>query len=261
LVEVHNHLDPAVWLYVLMLAPLAGVGFLSIPLLRRMGAGGINWQRPRTLGVVTRYASVNWFATLSSQAPQFVLPLVVAQSVAPAINASFFLAWTVTSIVFILPASIAQVLLVEGGKDAQVTEVTSTAGQGRAREALVFAVGLATVAWAASLVIGPAIAAVFGSDYDRLARLLPGLMLAGIPWAVTSIRLSEARIRKDQPATVAITVTLGITILVPTVLWVPSGGASAATAAFVFGNFAGAVVAMVMHERWRRSSRVSLIVT
>ncbi|WP_421121052.1 lipopolysaccharide biosynthesis protein [Aquihabitans daechungensis] len=260
-VQLDVGVEPAVWLYWLMLAPLAGVGFSSIPLLRRMGGGGIGFHRPRTLRMVSRYAGVNWFATLSSQAPQFVLPLVVAQSVAPSINASFFLAWTVTSIVFLLPAAIAQVLLVEGGKDAQVTEATSTAGSERAREALVFSVGLATLAWIGSLVVGPAIAAVFGSEYDRLARLLPGLMLAGIPWGLTSIRLSEARIRKDQAATVAITATLGITILVPTLLWVPSGGASAAAVTFVAGNIAGAIVAMAMHERWRRSSRMSLVVT
>lgn len=176
-------------------------------------------------------------------------------------NASFFLAWTVTSLVFLVPAAIAQVLLVEGGKDAQVTEATGIAGAERAREALVFSLGLAVLAWLGSLVVGPAIAAVFGSDYDRLARLLPSLMLAGIPWALTSIRLSEARIRKDQAATVAITVTLGVTILVPTVLFVPSGGTTAAATAFVVGNFAGAIVAAVMHERWRRSTRAPLAVT
>ena len=260
-VGVDLGLEPAMWLYTLMLAPMAIIGFLSIPLLGRMGGGGINFDRPRTLGLVSRYAGVNWAATLSSQAPQFVLPLVVAQSVLPSVNASFFLAWTVTSLVFLLPAAVAQVLLVEGGKDAQATEMTGTSGAGRAHEALVFSLGLAVLAWVGSLVVGPAIAAVFGSDYDRLARLLPSLMLAGIPWALTSIRLSEARIRKDQVATVAITITLGITILVPTLLLVPSGGTSAATAAFVVGNFAGAIVAAAMHERWRRSSRMSLIVT
>ena len=258
LVLIDVGIDPALWLYHLMLAPLALVGVLSVPLLGRMGAGGINWRRPATLGVVARYSGVNWVATLSSQAPQFVLPLVVAQSVLPSINASFFLAWTVTGLVFLVPAAIAQVLLVEGGKDAQVAEATGAVGQERAREALVFSLGLATVAWLVSLVLGPLVAAIFGSDYDRLARLLPTLMFAGIPWAITSIRLSEARIRKDQAATVAITLTLGIAILVPTLVFVPHGGTRAATTAFILGNLAGAVVAMAMHERWRRSGQHSL---
>ncbi len=261
LVEFHTGLDPAMWLYTLMLAPLSLVGVLSIPLLGRMGGGGINWHRPRTLGVVSRYAGVNWVATLSSQAPQFVLPLVVAQSVAPSINASFFLAWTITGLVFLLPAAVAQVLLVEGGKDAQAAATTGTGSAERARDALVFSVGLAALAWVGSIVVAPAIAAVFGSDYDRLAGLLPALMLAGIPWGLTSVRLAEARIRKDQVATVAITVTLGGTILVPTLVFVPSGGASVATAVFVLGNFAGAIVAAVMHERGRRAARMSLVVT
>ena len=254
-------LDPAVWLYVLMLAPQALIGVGSAVFLRRMGGGGISLRRPRTLASFSRYAGVNWAATLSSQAPQFVLPLVVAQSVRPSVNASFFLAWTVTTLVFLLPAAVAQVLLVEGGKDAQVTEVAGVPGSEREREALVFSVGLAVLAWLGSLVVGPAIAAVFGSDYDRVARLLPSLMLAGIPWALASIRLSEARIRKDQAATVAITLTLGITILIPVIVFVPSGGTTAATTAFVAGNFAGAIVASVMHERWRRSSRTPALVT
>jgi O-antigen/teichoic acid export membrane protein len=253
--------DPAAWLYNLMLAPVALVGFGSLLLMGRMGAGRLSLHRPRTLAPFARYSGVNWVATLASQAPQFVLPLVVAQSVRPSINASFFLAWTVTSMVFLVPAAIAQVLLVEGGKDAQITETSGVPGAEREREALVFSVGLAILAWLGSLVVGPVIAAVFGSDYDRLAKLLPTLMLAGIPWALASVRLSEARIRKDQAATVAITATLGITILVPTILFVPTGGTTAAATAFVVGNFAGAIVAAVMHERWKRSSRTPSLVT
>ncbi|MGN6694915.1 MAG: lipopolysaccharide biosynthesis protein, partial [Aquihabitans sp.] len=261
LVGLDVDLDPATWLYTLMLAPLAVVGIGSLLFMGRMGGGGISLQRPKTLGPFTRYAGVNWLATLASQAPQFVLPLVVAQSVRPAVNASFFLAWTVTSLVFLAPAVIAQVLLVEGGKDAQVTESSGVPGSEREREALLFSLGFAVLAWLGSLVAGPAIAAVFGSEYDRLARLLPALTLAGIPWALASVRLSEARIRKDQAATVAITATLGITILVPTILFVPTGGTTAATTAFVLGNFAGAIVATGMHERWKRSSRTPSLVT
>ena len=253
-------MDPAMWLYILMLTPLSLVGIGSLLFLGRMGCGGISLNRPRALGPFARYSGVNWVATLASQAPQFVLPLYVAQEVPPSVNASFFLAWTVTSLVFLLPAAISQVLLVEGGKDAQLTEASGVPGSEREREALVFSVGLAVLAWLGSLVVGPAIAAVFGPDYDQLARLLPALTLAGIPWALASVRLSEARIRKDQAATVAITGTLGVTILVPTILFVPSGGTAAATTAFVAGNFAGAVVATLMHERWKRSSRTPSLV-
>lgn len=257
LVGLSVDVDPALWLYTLMLAPLAVGGMVAVPLLRMIGAGGVSLRRPSTLGEVSRYAGVNWGATLASQAPQFVLPLVVAQSVRPALNASFFLAWTVTGLVFLVPAAIAQVLLVEGGKDTDSSVDGAGIATGRAREALAFSLGLAVVAWVGSLVAGPVAAAVFGRGYGRLATLLPALMVAGIPWAVTSIRLSEARIRKDQVGTIAITATLAIGILVPTILWVPSGGTGAATRAWIFGNVAGAVVATIVHRRAVRSGRVA----
>lgn len=254
-------IDPAQWLYILMLGPVAIAGFASIAFLGRMGGGGISLRRPTTLRPFARYSGVNWVATLASQAPQFVLPLVVAQSVRPSVNASFFLAWTVTSLVFLVPAVIAQILLVEGGKDAQSAEAPSAPAAEREREALVFSIGLAVVAFLGSLVVGPVVAAVFGSGYDRLSRLLPTLMFAGIPWALASVRLSEARIRKDQFATVAISGTLGLAIVIPAILFVPSGGTAAATTAFVVGNFAGAVVATLTHERWKRSVRRLAIVS
>lgn len=255
LVGLDVSMDPALWLYNLMLAPLAITGVLAIPVMAWVGAGSISLRRPATLGVVARYAGVNWAATLGSQAPQFVLPLVVAQSVLPRINASFFLAWTITGIVFLVPAAIAQVLLVEGGKGADVEGGDTAPEQARAREAMLFSVGLASVAWIGSFAVGPLLAAIFGPGYARLGALLPALMLAGIPWAITSIRLSEARIRKDQVATIAITITLGVGILVPALLLIPTGGVDAATRSWVFGNFAAAAVAVVMHERFRRSQR------
>ncbi|WP_426574107.1 hypothetical protein [Aquihabitans sp. McL0605] len=287
LVVLPVSIDPALWLYNLMLAPAALVAVLTIPVLHWIGAGSISWHRPQTLGSVARYAGVNWVATLSSQAPQFILPLVVAQSVRPSVNASFFLAWTVTGLVFLVPAAIAQVLLVEGGKDADghdseadaagldllegddpassaaegssAAVVSTVTAEGRAKEALAFSLGLATVAWLASLAIGPLFAHVFGPGYHRLGRLLPSLMVAGIPWAITSIRLSEARIRRDQVATVAITLTLGLGILLPTLLFVPDGGTLAATRAWVFGNVAGAVVAIAVHHRAMRASARALV--
>lgn len=237
------------WLYHLMLAPVVVVGAGSIVALPRLGAGRTSFRRPASLATVGRYAGVNWVATLASQAPQFVLPLIVAQSVRPSLNASFFLAWTVTGLVLLLPGAVSQVLLVEGsrggGPDAHDQHHRDT----RAREALGFSLGLATMAWLGSLVAGPVLVAIFGSDYDRLGRFLPMLMFAGIPWAITSVRLAEARIRRDQVATVAITATLGLGIVVPALVLVPDGGTSAAITAWLVGNVAAAVVAVVVHRR------------
>lgn len=236
------------WLYHLMLAPLALGGVAAVPLLARVGAGRLRWGRPDQLRHVARYSGVNWIASLASQAPQFVLPLLVAQSVAASVNANFFLAWTVTGLVFLVPGAIAQVLLVEGAKEGAAA---------RSREALAFSLALASVAWLASLAAGPVVTTVLGDDYGRTARLLPSLMVAGIPWAITSVRLSEARIRRDQLATVAITAALGLGILVPALAFVPSAGTIAATRAWVGGNVIAALVAVAVHQRARHVPRLA----
>ena len=246
-----------VWIYHLMMAPLAIGGFASVLVLRAIGGGRLSWKRPALLGVVVRFAGVNWLAALASTAPQFVLPLVVVEHVRPSVYAGFFLAWTMTGMVFLVPGAISQILLVEGAKDAdaasdETATETSLVGVGistHERQALGFSLGVAVLAWVGSLAGGQVLTWIFGEDYGVLARTLPALVVAGIPWAFTSVRLSEARLRRDQPATIAITVTLGLAILVPALLWVPEWGVAGATRAWILGNVVAALVAEVFHRR------------
>jgi O-antigen/teichoic acid export membrane protein len=246
LVVIDVGIDADRWLYHLMLAPLALSGVAAVAVVRVVGAGSLRWRRPATLGPVARYAGVNWVATLASQAPQYVLPLVVAQSVASSVNASFFLAWTVTGMIFLVPAATAQVLLVEGSHEGAEHGAAT-----RSRDALRFALGLAIAAFLGALAVGQVVTVAFGDEYEPLARYLPSLMVAAIPWAYTSVRLSEARLRRDQVTTMAITATLGVTVLVPALTLVPDRGASAAVAAWVGGNVAAALVAGAAHLRGR----------
>lgn len=258
LVVVDLGVSPDRWLYHLMLAPLALSGVLGVVLLRVIGVGSVSLRRPAALAEVTRYAGANWASTLAAQAPQYVLPLLVAQTVVASANANFFLAWTVTGLVLLVPAAVAQVLLVEGARDADAPPGEVIDPAAKVREALGVSLGLATLAFLGSLVAGPLLAAIFGDAYHVLARLLPALMAAGIPWAVTSVRLSEARIQKDQPATVLITVVLGLGILVPAFVLVPTHGTGGAAVAWVAGNGLAAVVAVAVHRR-RLAPRTSAI--
>jgi hypothetical protein len=254
LVLVDVGVAPDRWLFHLMLGPLALSGVLMVAVLPAIGAGSVRWRRPATLGPVARYAGVNWAATLASQAPQYVLPLVVANSVASSVNASFFLAWTVTGMVMLAPAAISQVLLVEGSHDPASGGGDDADAGRRSRDALRFSLGLAVVAFVGGLVGGQVAAVAFGDGYDRLALFLPGLLVAGIPWAYTSVQLSEARLRRDQRTTIAITATLGLVVLVPALLLVPGRGAGAAIGSWVAGNVAAAVVAGLVARR-RSSGR------
>lgn len=243
--------DPGVggdtWLYHLVLAPLAIGGWLSFPMLRLIGEGRLRLGRPASVAGVMRFAGANWIATLASTAPQYVLPLVVVAHVADDDYANFFLAWTITAMVLLVPAAISQILLLEGSKKEQD-------GDGHEQLAFRFSLGIATIAWVGTFAGGRVLVWVLGQGYRNLADILPALVFAGLPWAYTSVRLAEARLRRDQLATVLITGILGLLILGLALVWVPRWGITGATRAWVIGNIAGAVTADLTH-RIRGSDR------
>jgi hypothetical protein len=80
-------------------------------------------------------------------------------------------------------------------------------------------------------------------------------VVAGIPWAITSVYLTEARVLHRHGPTVAITGALTASILVPALLMVPDDGIDGATRAFLVGNVVAAVVAIVSHRLTRRRAK------
>jgi O-antigen/teichoic acid export membrane protein len=202
---------------------------------------------PSTRRAAIRYSAVNYVSTLAYQAPQFVLPVIVLLSVDPDRNAAFYVAWGITSIVLYVPMAIGQALLAEGGKDG--AELRS-----QVRLVLVGTVALMATAAAVAAVGRSLVTTVYGADYADAARILPGLVVAGIPWAITSVYLTEARVLHRHGPTVAITGVLTASILVPALLMVPDDGIDGATRAFLVGNVVAAVVAVVCHRLTRRHS-------
>lgn len=98
------------------------------------------------------------------------------------------------------------------------------------------------------------ITTLYGDDYAEAAELLPRLVAAAIPWAITSVYLTEARVRHRHGATVAITATLSLAILVPALVLVPDRGLDGAATAFLGGNLVAAVVAILLHLSGRASA-------
>lgn len=196
---------------------------------------------PSTRRAAIRYSAVNYVSTLAYQAPQFVLPVIVLLSVDPDTNAAFYVAWGITAIVLYVPMAIGQALLAEGGKDG--AELRS-----QVRVALVLTTALMAVAAVAAALGRDVLTVVYGEDYGEAARILPALVVCGLPWAITSVYLTEARVMHWHVPTVAMTATLTVAILAPALLLVPDDGVDGATQAFLVGNVAAAVVALACHR-------------
>ena len=237
------HAHPAFWLFVFAAGPVALSGVVGVALLRRLTGDELTLRRPERMREAIEYSSVNYAATLASDAPKFVLPVIVLLSVTSVANAVFYVAWSITAIVFVVPVVLSQVLLVEGAKPG--------AGQrAQIRIALVISIALMAMATVGTLLLSDAIVPIYGAAYKASAHLLSLLMVGAVPWAVTSVYLTQARLVHDRLATVAITLTLGGAILVPAAVLVPRYGLNGAAAAWIVGNIAAALTSVwATHRR------------
>jgi O-antigen/teichoic acid export membrane protein len=238
--------------------PGGRVGFIGILLLPRITGGPHRLgPKPPTTHAAVRYSAINYVSTLAYQAPYFALPVIVLTNVDSATNGSFYVAWGIVAIAFYVPSAIGQALLAEGGKGgAHVRD--------QMKLAMALAVGLMAMGTVAAFLGKGLVVAVFDESYREAAHILPAMMGAGIPWAITSLLLTEARVLHRHAATVTITITLTVAIIVPALLLVPGdgprNGLDGASAAWLLGNLAAATVAVAATVVSRRSAGASAAV-
>lgn len=236
LLPLNPGLPDDTWLFLLSAGVLAFSGFAGLALLPRLTGLRPSLRRPPAgTGRAARYAAVNYASMLASNAPAFVLPVLVLLHVGAEENARFFVAWSIVSVVFLVPQNVGNVLVVEGHRGHDLA--------GPVRASLAVATATMALCLAGTLVVGRAVLAVYGDGYAEAAGTLRGLMVAGLPWAVTSTGLGWARVRHDTAATIGITLTLASAVCLPALWLVPEGGATAAAWCWVGGHVAAAAVA------------------
>jgi O-antigen/teichoic acid export membrane protein len=240
--------DRAVWLLMVAALPTAISGFLGTAWLPKVtGHPHVFGPWPRTAVAWIRYSLVNWASTITYQGPTFAMPVIVLANVSAEDNASFYVAWGVAAVACYVPMAIGQALLSEGGRyGAHV--------RSQVRLAIVVAGGLMVVGAVIATLGRDLIVTLYGDEYQEAADILPALVLAAVPWAVTSVYLTEARVRHRSAATVVITVVLSTAILLPALVLVPEDGIEGAATAFLFGNTVAAVVAFGSHLQIRRTA-------
>ncbi len=231
--------EDGLWLFVLAAGLRALSGLVAAALVRQVHC---RRRRLRPLPAHTplalRYACVNYLSMLALQAPQFVLPLIVVLNVSSAENANFHVAWSATTIAFLVPHTIGQVLLVEGGRaGARVAA--------QAKAAIVTSFALTATISVAAIVFSDVLTALYGEAYRAAADLLPTLVGASVAWAATAICLAEARVREATASTIAISLAFGLAILVPAAVLTVRDGLDGAARAWLIGNLAAGALALL----------------
>jgi len=203
-----------------------------------------------------RFATVNWIGMLAAQAPQFTVPLIIAAQVSSAENAAFYLAWSMTTVAFLVPQTIGQVVVAEGSRDEGSISHKVLVG---------FLTALAAMAVLAlgALLFAPLATTIFGPSYALTSAILPPLIAAGIPWVVTAMLLARSRVLGQTWVTVGITVTFAALGL-----WLVASGArrsgleGAAYGWLIANGLAAgaAVIFTVVSHRWPNGARRSRLV-
>lgn len=231
--------DEALWLFLLV----AGIPALSgIVLAIVLSATGHGWSLrplPASTRPAVRYANINYLGLLALQAPQFALPVIVLVNVSSTTMASFYVAFSITTVVFLVPHTMGQVLLVEGGKDQRDPRA-------QVRLSLLLATGLMVLATVGVAALSPLVTRIYGDAFAAAADALPWFVAASVPWAITSILLTSARVAEHRQAILSITGTLAVTTLVPALVLVPDHGVAGAVVAWISGNVCAAAVAVVL---------------
>lgn len=239
-VLVHPIGDEALWLFLVVagIPALSGYVMAGWLLVRRRSAHPLR-PLPETWRPGLRYSSVNYLGILLVQAPTFALPLVVAVEVSSPQYAAWYVAFSIASVIFLVPHTLGQVLLVEGGKGGAVLAR-------QVRLALGLALGFMAVVAVAARFGSQIVTLVYGEDYADAADILPTLVVAGVGWAITSICLTKARVEESMAAIVVIAGTLAVAILGPALVLVGRDGIQGAALAWLVGNVVAAVVAAVV---------------
>jgi O-antigen/teichoic acid export membrane protein len=232
-----------VWLLTVAALPTALSGIVGVVGLRWVTGDRLHLgPRPAETRALVHYSLVNWVSTISYQLPTFAMPVIVLVAVSAKANASFYVAWGAVGIACYVPTAIGQALLTEGGRDGAHLRA-------QVRLALVAATGLMVVGAVVATLARGLLPALYGQDYREAADVLPTLVAAAVPWAITSIYLTEARVRHRTADTVTITVALSVATLLPALVLVPGHGLEGAALSFLGGNVVAAAVAVVAHRR------------
>jgi O-antigen/teichoic acid export membrane protein len=143
-----------------------------------------DWTILRSLG--RTLAAHNWL-NLALQTPVLLIPVLAASILAPSTNAAYYIATTVVSGLFILPAHMSTVLFAMGAADPAALPARLRFGL---RVSLLLGlVGMVVLGLGAHLILG-----IFGAGYARVATLPMRLMLlAYVPGVPSLFYIAVAR--------------------------------------------------------------------
>lgn len=193
-----------------------------------LGAGQLRrtlsgyWYRPAIRSdLALRLVGVglpNWALTLAERAPGSILPIVVTEILSPAANATWYAAWMMAWVVYIIPIQVGLSLFAEAAHRPNELGRAVRLGLG-----LSLAIGVVGAIGAAF--VGPIMLSILGPTYvDGGTTTLRILLVAVVPFAFIQAYYSACRSRQRLTEAIFTGIVSGL-----------AGVAAAAAAALAYG--------------------------
>lgn len=192
------------------------------------------------------YSLGNYIANIFINLTNFLLPLIVLNSVGANLNAYFYISWTFSSILLMIPFSISRSLLAEisYSKDTFYDNV---------KKSLSFSLLLLGGSLILILFLGKYLLLLFGKEYS-LNSFEPLLIfsIASIPYAVNQIYITIKRLEKKIKPVIIIYLTISMITIIISYMFIKQYGLNIIGYAWLFSNSFIAIL-LIIKRFWRKS--------
>jgi O-antigen/teichoic acid export membrane protein len=169
-------------------------------------------------------------------APVFGIPVIVLSRVDDDQFASFYVAWSIATVVIMAMSAATMALHVEGGRDgAQLAR--------QLRLSISLTVAATTTLALLSAVAAPIIPWIYGEDFQLAADLLPWFLTGAIPWGVTLLLLAHARVVMRHASSLGIATANALFCLVSVTHFTDERGIRGTAIGWVVGTVLAAISA------------------
>ena len=161
------------------------------------------------LNEISHYSRGNYIARIFLESTSLILPLMVINILGAEMSAYFYIAWSVTAIITVIPTSIFNSLFAEGSND----EETLLANTKKSLKLLLLLL-LPTIL--TLLVIADKVLLLFGQAYSQNGALLLRIIAVSIiPYSINYLYITIARVKMDTRGVVKVSAAITCLTLVP----------------------------------------------
>ncbi len=210
-----------------LLAFLIGIFLIS----RILPYKPIPTVRKDIINEIFHYTLGNYIAGIFQFLPNVILPIMVLNVLGAEQNAYFFIAWSVSNLLAIIPGAVSTSLLAEGSYEYEKLEWNI-------RKAVMFTFVLIGVGILTIFILGDRILWIFGEKYaEKSFDILKVLVLGAVPFSANTIYAYVKRVQKEIKPVIFVYSCISILTLVGSYLLMTKYGIIGVGFAWVLANF------------------------